>query len=652
MNQKTNTLLIYNFFAACLVAGVFLLDKYVGAAAFVIFVFMAIYSVVQNRRAKKRFKEHIQNIMSEIDTAGKYASSNLPIPIVVIGKVGQIKWFNTRLTDLLEDKEIFGASISDVLPDLNIDFVSTGFSQEAVQLGESYYNIYSGKVEENEDTILYLFDVTQLRDVKQLLEESRLVVGLINVDNFDEVVSEVGDEQLPFVTSEIEKRIGSWGAGMGALIRKYASDKFMFVCTYEKLEEVVQRKFTILDQIREIEAGNKIPITLSIGIDYGAESPLEKEREAYSCLELALGRGGDQAVLKKNGNLEFYGGKSKAVERRNRVKARVIAHGVRSLIDESSKVLIMGHRVPDMDAFGACVGVYRAAMLRGSQAHIVLGTEGMEGIESVYETLKDNEEYSFVGHEDAKAMVDSDTLLVVCDTHKQSITECPELVDMIDRVVVIDHHRRAAEYIDKALVKYMEPYASSASELVAEILQYIASKPSLLKEEADALLAGITVDTKNFTIKTGVRTFDAAAFLRKHGADPVKVRQLFQDDLSVFTQKAAIVGEAERYKDRIAISVSDIQSDMIQLVAAQAADDLLDIKGIAASFVIASKSDNSTFISGRSLGDVNVQVVLEILGGGGHLEVAGAQFEDKTIYEVRELLVGAIDKYLSEGEEE
>jgi len=361
-----------------------------------------------------------------------------------------------------------------------------------------------------------------------------------------------------------------------------------------------------------------------------------------------LGRGGDQAVIRRNNTFEFYGGKTKAVEKRNRVKARVIAHGFQTLIDESSKVIVMGHKSPDMDSFGAAIGIYRSVINRGKEAAIVLN-EINEGIENVYGTVKDKDIYQFVDSMQALEMLDEKTLVVVVDTHKPSLTECPDLIESATRVVLIDHHRRSTEFIDKAVLKYMEPYASSTSELVTEILQYMENKPRIEREEADALLAGITVDTKNFSLKTGVRTFDAAAYLRRQGADTIRVRQLFQDDLETFIEKASIVGTAIRHRESIAISSSDVQSESIQLIAAQAADDLLDIKGINASFVIAQKLDGTVFISGRSLGDVNVQIILEKLGGGGHLEVAGAQFKDANIEDVKQRLIESIDQYYEEG---
>jgi len=332
------------------------------------------------------------------------------------------------------------------------------------------------------------------------------------------------------------------------------------------------------------------------------------------------------------------------------VKARVIAHGFKSLIDEASNVIIMGHYGPDMDSYGSAIGAYRAVLNRGKEAYFVLN-EVTDAIFNIHNLFNQNDLYQFVSSEEALELLDEKTLIVVVDTHKPSLVECPELLQTHNNIVLIDHHRRSTEFIENAVLKYMEPYASSASELVTEILQYMENKPKIEIEEADALLAGITVDTKNFKIKTGVRTFDAAAYLRRQGADTVRVRQLFQDDLVTFNEKAEIVGNAKMYKENIAISISYRTSDNVQLIAAQAADDLLDIRGVTASFVIAKKLDDTVFISGRSLGDVNVQLILEKLGGGGHLEVSGAQFQDAEIEIVQEKLIAAIDEYYLEGDQ-
>lgn len=636
---------------AALIAGVLTFFDYIlGGIAFVAVLISIPFVYVISKSEHERKQKELRAIVEGVDTEAKYTVQNLPLPVVIVSSVGTMTYYNSLFSGMFPDDSLIGQSIFDFIADLRIDFLQVGFHQEEVRIGKNIYSIFSSKVPGREDTILYFMDTTDYVKLSNTYQDNKPVVFHISVDNLDEVSKDSKDDRLPFIKSEIEKVIYRWGGGHNALVKRLSADKFLVVANHVALKRVEQLKFAILDDAREIDVGNKMPITFSIGVGYESDTLQGLEAEAYNCLEIALGRGGDQAVLRKGGNYEYYGGKTKAVEKRNRVKARVIAHGVRSLIKDSGNVIIMGHRFPDMDSFGACVGVYRAVRLLGGNPYIVM-TGVTAAIEAVYSTFADNEEYRFVDAEEALSLVEDNSLLVVVDTHKSSICDVPALVDAVERVVVMDHHRRGAEFIDKAVVKYVEPYASSTCELVTEVLQYITEKPALLPEEADALLAGIIVDTKNFSLRTGTRTFEAASFLRRSSADPIKVRQLFQDDLEVFRTRAIIVGEAERYRGDIAVASTDVENEQIQLIAAQAANDLLDIKGILASFVIARSDAGITFVSGRSLGEVNVQIILETIGGGGHLEVAGAQFKDKTVAEVKEMLIKAIDQYYEASEE-
>lgn len=602
-----------------------------------------------NTHEADKLKRHM--LLEAVDTAAKHTASNLPLPVVILDATSSVIWYNPRFGELFGEEKLYEKSIFDFLSNLNIDVLTVGFAQKGIEIANRVFDIESSKVADSSDTVLYFFDVTERVHLKKKYDAERMVIVHLNLDNFEEAIKDTKEDHIPVIKSDVEKLILNWASDKKAMIRKYTADKYIAVMTYASLKKVEAEKFTILDKIREIDTGGKMPITLSIGVGFEGETPAKLEEEAFQSLELALGRGGDQAVMRKNGNYEFFGGKSKAVEKRNRVKARVIAHSVRTLIEESTNVMVMGHRLPDMDSFGACVGMFRAAKLLGAENVKIVLESVTPAISAVYSTVGDNPDYDFITPEAAMDEVEAGTLLVVLDTHKPSITEYAPLVDKVSRVVVIDHHRRAAEFIDKAIVKYVEPYASSTCELVTEVLQYITDKPRLLPEEADALLAGITVDTKNFSLRTGVRTYEAAAFLKRNDADPIKVRQLFQDDLETFRNRAVIVGTAERYHEHVAISATEIDSDAIQLIAAQSANDLLDIKGIQASFVIARSTAGYTFVSGRSLGEVNVQVILESIGGGGHLEVAGAQFKDKTVAEVKGLLVEAIDNYYHTEEE-
>jgi len=616
---------------------------------------LVFYNWFSSRAKSKKWRKYVENLSTNIDSAARYAVFNLPVPLVVVDLDGRINWYNSKFTDLIEENSVIGKSIDKLVMGLTMEQVKGDTPIEGIKVSDRSYTIYTNIVGLDEDNpenviiMLYWFDRTEHIQLLSKYDDEKSVIALINVDNYDDVMNETKEEKIPFVTSEIEKKINLWATRMNGLIKRYQSDKYIILFERKYLENLEAKRFAILDDVREIDAGNRIPVTLSIGIGVNGKNPSSLEEDAYASLELALGRGGDQAVVRKGNAFEFYGGKTKAVEKRNRVKARVIAHGFRSLIDESSHVLIMGHHSPDMDSFGAAIGVYRSVVNRGKDAYIVLN-EVTDAIKNVFEYFKDNNVYRFISSEEALERVEEDVLVVVVDTHKPSLVECPELIDKTDRIVLIDHHRRSTEFIENTVLKYLEPYASSTSELISELIQYMENKPKIEKEEADALLAGITVDTKNFSLKTGVRTFDAAAFLRRQGADTIRVRQLFQDDLETFVEKAAIVGNAMRYREEIAISSSQKSSESIQLIAAQAADDLLNIRGIIASFVIGQRIDGTVFISGRSLGDVNVQVILEQLGGGGHLEVAGAQFTDTSIEAVKLRLIAAIDVYYEEGD--
>jgi c-di-AMP phosphodiesterase-like protein len=410
-----------------------------------------------------------------------------------------------------------------------------------------------------------------------------------------------------------------------------------------------QKKFELLDQVRDIKAGNTIPVTLSIGVGYDAETPALINSSALSAMELALGRGGDQAVVKQGTKLYFYGGRSQGVEKRTKVKSRVIANALRELMEQSDKVLIMSHEDPDLDSIGSALGIYRCARFIGKNARIVLDKSNAS-VDSLIKRLEAEEIYEglFIRRDDALDRIDKDTLLVVVDTHRPSFTEAPELLERAERIVVFDHHRRGAESIENATLTYLEPFASSASELITEIVQYFDDRIRLEPLEADALLAGITMDTKNFIFKTGVRTFEAASYLRRAGADPTAVRQLFQDDMETFSSRAETISNARLIFPGVAISQCPPDTKHPQLIAAQAADTLLNIKGIHSSVVLCSTSEG-VMISGRSLGNLNMQVILEKLGGGGHLTMAGAQLHNITMEEAEKMVIQAIEEYLEGG---
>lgn len=628
-----------------------------GGISLLVLMYLVYYNWHSTRDRNRKWMMYIDSLSSEIDTASRYALLNVPIPLCLVDFDGNLTWYNSRFSELMELREALDQNLTGMVPGIDLERLieDRNFEQE-LRVGDRVFRVLSNLIKMDDPKhsdqfilMLYWLDVSHYSQLKSIYTDEKPLIALVQVDNYDDVMNETKEDKRPFVISEIDRRINLWASRMNGLIKKFQNDRYLVIFENRYLETLEGKRFSILDEVREIEAGNRIPVTLSIGVGTMAKGLSQLEEHAFSALELALGRGGDQAVVRKSGGFDFYGGKTKAVEKRNRVKARIIAHAFRPIIDESSEVFIMGHRYPDMDSFGAAVGVYRAVINRGKDAHIVLD-EVNEAIKSIYVKFQDNGTYSFLTGQQAKERFGEKDLLVVVDTHRPSFTECPELLTMSSRVVVFDHHRRGTEIIENTLLKYMEPYASSTSELVSEMIQYMENRVKIDKIEAEALLAGITVDTKNFSIKTGVRTFEAAAFLRRYEADTAVVRQLFQDDLSTFVAKSNVVSGAQIYRDELAISVCREEMENIRMVAAQGADALLNIRGITCSFVVGRKADGTTFISGRSMGDINVQIILEKIGGGGHLTVAGAQFFDMELDEVVTKLKKAIDDYLAEGE--
>jgi c-di-AMP phosphodiesterase-like protein len=628
----------------------------IAVVGFIALVILTVYSILNNRDKMKKWTKYIENLSQELGNAAQSSLINLPVPLCLVNLEGKLVWYNSKFSDMLSEKNILDKEISKLIPQLSLENIISGDVESLeIKIGDKYFHLKKNVVniddKHKDDSVIFMFywlEVTTYIKLKTKYNEERPILGIIQVDNYDEVIHNTKEEKIPFVLSEIESKINLWASRLNGMIKKYQKDKYMVIFENKFLNNIESKRFTILDEIREIDMGNKISATLSIGIGVSGKNFGQLEEYSFSALELALARGGDQAVVRKNSNFDFYGGKTKAVEKRNRVKARVIAHALRPLLDESNEIFIMGHKYPDMDAFGAAIGMYRAAINRGKEAYIIMN-EVNESIVSVYNLFKDDEIYKFISSEDAINRVDVGDMLIVVDTHRPSFTECPELIDKMTRIVLFDHHRRGTEFIENTSLNYLEPYASSTCELVTEVLQYMEDKVVIKDIEAEALLAGIILDTKSFSLKTGVRTFEAASFLRRYGADTVKVRQLFQDDFETIRIKSDIVSEAEIIYDSIAISVYRKATESIKLIASQSADELLKIRGIDVSFVIGIQPNDEVIISGRSLGEKNVQIILEKLGGGGHLTAAGAQFTDSTIDEVREMLLKEIEDYISKG---
>ncbi len=631
----------------------------VGIICLVLSVVLLIYNTLITRKRREQWYLYLETLSENIDWATKNAVLTIPLPLVVMELGGSITWYNPNFGQLFEGKKLLERNISDFIPELQPRYFVEGNdgSSHELKIGDRLYRVQLIPVKtatkSRRDRIIFLvyfLDITEEQEAKALYQAKRIAMGHIYIDNYEEVVSNTKEADRPKLLAEIESSLASWASDLNASLIRYDKEKFALIMEEAALDKLMENKFDILDKMREIDLGNRIPVTLSIGIGRQAETPAAASEAAQSAVELSLGRGGDQAVVKQGTKLYFYGGKSKGVERRTKVKSRVIANALRELIEQSSQVLIMSHTSPDLDSIGSALGLYRCVVHAKVRGHIVLN-ETNPSIESLTQILGKREEYQdlFISSNKAMELVDKDTLLIIVDTHRPSFVEEPKLIDMVDRLFVIDHHRRSAEMVKNATLSYLEPYASSASELVTEIVQYFDEKISINQLEAEALLAGITVDTKNFIFKTGVRTYEAASYLRRAGADPTSVRQLFLDDMETFTARSQTVRKAEMIQPGIAMSICDPDIDNAQLIAAQAADSLITIKDINAALVLCQTREG-ILISGRSLGGVNMQLILEKLGGGGHLTMAGAQLTNISMEEARLKVIEAVAEYLKEGE--
>lgn len=606
--------------------------------------------------------KNLENLNKRFDSLTKQAIFDMPFPLVVTDEKAKILWYNTPFINLFNEKDVIGSDLENLIGDIDIANIlnSQGERTIPVELNKRFFNIYTNVVEnksekgEGRSVLFYLVDNTAYQNLKNKYTDDFAIVAKVEVDNFDEAISSAPSEIRPLLIAEIDSTISQYFEEYDALVRKSDEDLYLVVMNFKSLRAIKEKKFDILDDLRDLNKGNSIPITLSIGVSSFGLNFKDAYVESDSSLDLALGRGGDQAVVKVEDNYEFFGGKSKAVEKRNKVKARVIGEALKQLIERSENVYIMGHKNPDMDAIGAAIGCLRATLNRNKEGYIVL-EKSNPSIDNLIDRMKEEEPEIYekvISRETALNRIKHSSLLVLVDNHKPSFTECPELLDKTNQIVVIDHHRRGKEFVDNPVLQYVEPYASSTCELITEMLTYMSSDLNLTHFEADALMSGIVVDTKNFSFQTGVRTFEAASVLKRAGANMIKVKALFQDDLDTMVYRAEVIHNTKMIHDNIAVSRFDKESNNSVLVAAQAADALLDINGIDASFVL-TINDGKTHISGRSRGEVvSVQLILEKIGGGGHLNMAGAQLETTDLDEAEKILTEAIDEYLTDNKSE
>ncbi|AEY64367.1 DHH family phosphoesterase [Clostridium sp. BNL1100] len=631
------------------------LNPLVSIPGYVLLVFLVIYNYKSTHIRNREITKYIETLTFNIDCATKDTLLNFPMPLVLAELDGTTVWYNSSFKGIFQNdtfqEETVAGLVSDLKPQM-MEGDSINISSE-ITINNRHYSVLGNLVKlddsNNEESVivmLYLVDNTELIDEKKKFEENKNTVGLIVIDNYDDLMQSMEDAVRQQLLAEIDKKVTSWISHTGGVLKKFERDKYLCIFAFKYLHELEEKRFEILETVKEINLGNKIPVTLSIGLGINAPTIVENLQNANACIDIALGRGGDHVVIKDGDNFRFFGGRTRELEKRTRVKARVIAYALRGLIDQAPSVLIMGHENADIDCLGAGLGIYRIVKNRDKRVNIVLNHSNAN-IDAILNKMAKEPEYTnvFVGTNEALDLITKKTLLIVVDTHKPGFTEAPELLKMTEQVVIIDHHRRGADFIQDAVLSYQETYASSTCELVTELLQYVEDRIRLTNIETEALYAGIVVDTKNFIFKTGVRTFEAASYLRRQGADTVSVKQLFQNDLKTYITISNIVKDAEVVYDNIAISICPNNIKGAQLIAAQAADQMLSLSGLVAAFVL-SYHNGEVVISGRSLGDINVQMILEKLGGGGHLTVAGAQIEDVSIQDAKKMLKNAIYEYI------
>ncbi|MDF2037048.1 DHH family phosphoesterase [Cytobacillus oceanisediminis] len=604
--------------------------------------FYYLFQLIQKHR--KETEEYISTLSYRVKKVGEEALMEMPIGIMLINDEYYIEWTNPFLASCFDEDTLVGRSLYDVADSL-VPLIKQEVETEIITLHDRKFRV----IHKPEERLLYFFDVTEQTEIEKMYQEERTVIAIIFLDNYDELTQGMDDQTKSSLNSLVTQILNKWAQDNGVFLKRVSSERFIAVFNEHILQLLEKGKFTILDDVRETTSKQNVPLTLSVGVGTGVSSLPELGSLAQSSLDLALGRGGDQVAIKQtNGKVKFFGGKTNPVEKRTRVRARVISHALKELISESDKVIIMGHKSPDMDAIGAAIGIQKVARLNQREGYVVVNFNELDtGVRRMMKEIEKNEELfsKFITPEQAMEIATDDTLLVVVDTHKPSMVIEEKLLHKIEHVVVIDHHRRAEEFIHNPLLVYMEPYASSTAELVTELLEYQPKNGRIEMLEATALLAGIIVDTKSFSLRTGSRTFDAASYLRGQGADTVLVQKFLKEDVDTYIKRAKLIETVQFYREGIAIAKGQPDQIFDQVLIAQTADTLLTMDGVVASFVISNRSENMIGVSARSLGDINVQVIMENLEGGGHLTNAATQLQDATLDDVEVRLKEAIDEY-------
>ena len=650
----------------------FLIDYRAGLllACFTIFYFAIVLSILFYN--KPLIMNELISFATQYGQIQKRLLRDLEIPYALLDDAGKVIWTNTAFEKVTNKEKGVSKSVTAYFPSITRDKLPGEIEAEHVDYPLVYEDreyvakfkkISLKEMAENSDMIeaegydgyliaMYLFDETALHIALQEVDDQSLAVGLIYLDNYEEALESVEEVRRSLLIALIDRKVNKYISAIDGISKKLEKDKYLIVLRKKAVSDLQESKFDLLEDVKTVNIGNEMAVTISIGIGLDGLSYAQNYEFARNAIDLALGRGGDQAVVKTPDAITYFGGKSQQVEKNTRVKARVKAHALREIITAKDRVLVMGHRLADVDSFGAAIGIYRIAATLERKAHIVLN-EYSNSMQPVVDLFRNNPEYDsdmIVNNQQALELAGSNTVLVIVDVNKPSITECPDLLRYCKSIVVLDHHRQGTDTIENATLSYVEAYASSACEMVTEILQYISDGIKVKSHEADCLYSGIVIDTNNFMTKTGVRTFEAAAYLRRAGADVTRVRKLFRDDVTEYKAKADAVRQAEIYRNLYAISTCT--SDGIQsptIVGAQAANELLNIKGIRASFVL-TEYQGLIYISARSIDEVNVQVIMERMGGGGHMNIAGCQMEGMTMEEVAQEIKNTLDKMIDEGE--
>ncbi len=644
-----------------------------GKAGMVMAVFTVLYAFcagVLFWYGKKRILTGLVGFAADFDQSQKNLMASMELPYGIADEAGRLLWTNRAFSAVIKDEKSARRSLTALFPEITEEGLEkmdhalevqcayggaiyrASIKRVTIQSDSSLLSAAPGQKTEQQVLAVYLYDETEIHEYMQAITDQKMVAGLIYLDNYDEALESVEEVRRSLLVALIDRKVSKYISGVNGIVKKMEKDKYFFAIEQKYMPSLEEERFSLLEDVKTVNIGNEMAVTLSIGIGINGDTYIRNYEYARTAIDMALGRGGDQAVVKNGEKIQYYGGKSQQLEKTTRVKARVKAHALRELLETKDRLLIMGHKIGDIDSFGSAIGVYRIAAALGKKAHIVIN-EVTSSVRPMMDRFINNSDYPqdlFLMGDDAAELADPSTALVVVDVNRPSYTEEPQLLNLVKTIVVIDHHRQSSEIISNATLSYVEPYASSACELVAEILQYVTDSIRIKSLEADAMYAGIVIDTNNFTNQAGVRTFEAAAFLRRNGADVTRVRKLFRDKMEDYKARAEAVRQAEVFEGAFAISVCPAENvESPTVVGAQAANELLDIIGIKASVVL-TPYNGKIYVSARSIDEINVQVMMEKLGGGGHRTIAGAQLPGATVEEAKEKIKDVILAMKQKGE--